>query len=63
NEECPINPDLVRSSTTVIDVLYEPAETLLLRKAKSIGCRVINGEDWFVSQAEAQFQYWLRNLS
>jgi shikimate dehydrogenase len=61
NEECPINPDLVRPSSTVIDVLYEPAETLLLRKAKSIGCRVINGEDWFLSQAEAQFQYWLRN--
>ncbi len=61
NEECPINPDLLRPSTTVIDVLYEPAETLLLRKAKGIGCRVMNGEDWFVAQAEAQFQYWLRN--
>jgi 3-dehydroquinate dehydratase/shikimate dehydrogenase len=63
NEECPINPDLLRPSTTVIDVLYEPSETLLLRKSKAIGCRVINGEDWFVAQAEAQFQYWLRNLS
>ncbi len=62
NAECPINPDLLRPSTTVIDVLYEPAETLLLRKAKAIGCSVINGEDWFVSQAEAQFQYWLSNL-
>jgi 3-dehydroquinate dehydratase / shikimate dehydrogenase len=62
DEECPINPDLLRPSTTVIDVLYEPAETVLLRKAKAAGCKVINGEDWFVLQAEAQFQYWLRNL-
>ena len=62
NEECPINPDLVRPSTTVIDVLYDPDETLLLRKAKAVGCKVINGEDWFVLQAEAQFQYWLSNL-
>ena len=61
DEESPIDPDLLRPSTTVIDVLYAPSETLLLRKAKAIGCRVINGEDWFVSQAEAQFQYWLRN--
>jgi 3-dehydroquinate dehydratase / shikimate dehydrogenase len=62
SEECPINPDLVRPSTTVIDVLYEPSETLLLRKAKTVGCKVINGEDWFLLQAEAQFQYWLKNL-
>lgn len=62
NNECPINPDLVRPSTTVIDVLYEPAETILLRKAKALGCRAINGEDWFLLQAEAQFQYWLRNF-
>lgn len=62
NEECPINADLLRPSTTVIDVLYEPAETVLLRKAKALGCRAINGEDWFELQAEAQFQYWLRNL-
>jgi shikimate dehydrogenase len=62
NNECPINPDLLRPSTTVIDVLYEPSETLLLRKAKALGCRAINGADWFVLQAEAQFQYWLRNL-
>lgn len=62
NNNCPINPDLVRPSTTVIDVLYEPAETILLRKAKALGCRAINGEDWFLLQAEAQFQYWLRNF-
>jgi 3-dehydroquinate dehydratase / shikimate dehydrogenase len=62
DEECPINPDLLRPSTTVIDVLYEPAETVLLRKAKSLGCFAINGQDWFDLQAEAQFQYWLRNL-
>lgn len=62
NNDCPINPDLVRPSTTVIDVLYEPAETILLRKAKAHGCRAINGEDWFLLQAEAQFQYWLRNF-
>jgi 3-dehydroquinate dehydratase/shikimate dehydrogenase len=62
HEECPINADLLRPSTTVIDVLYEPAETVLLRRAKALGCRAINGEDWFELQAEAQFQYWLRNL-
>ncbi len=60
-EECPVNPDLLRRGTTIIDVLYEPAETVLLRKARALGCRAINGEDWFLSQAEAQFQYWLRD--
>jgi shikimate dehydrogenase len=56
--ECPVNPDLLHQGTLVIDAIYEPAETMLLQKAKSLGCRTINGKAWFEAQAEAQFNWW-----
>ncbi len=59
NDECPVNPESLRPRTTVIDVIYEPSETLLLRKARALGCRTINGEQWFLSQAEAQLRWWM----
>ena len=60
--ESPIDPNLLKSGTTVIDTIYNPPETMLLRKAKEIGCRTINGETWFLAQAEAQFEWWKNSL-
>jgi 3-dehydroquinate dehydratase/shikimate dehydrogenase len=57
-DDIPINPDSLHSAATVIDVIYEPHETLLLQKARALGCRVINGEQWFLAQAQAQFDWW-----
>jgi 3-dehydroquinate dehydratase/shikimate dehydrogenase len=59
NDESPVNPDALRPRTTVIDVIYEPNETLLLKKARALGCRTINGQQWFDSQAQAQFEWWM----
>jgi shikimate 5-dehydrogenase len=61
-EDCPVNPDLLQVGSTVIDAIYEPEETLLLKKAKAAGCRVVNGRLWFDAQAEAQFAWWKANL-
>ncbi len=36
------------------DIIYTPAETLFLGRAKQAGCRTINGEAMFVRQAEIQ---------
>ncbi len=47
------NPGLV-----VLDTVYRPRETPLLRMARAMGLRVIEGEAMFVGQAEAQFSLW-----
>jgi 3-dehydroquinate dehydratase/shikimate dehydrogenase len=40
----------------VFDTVYNPAETLLLKQAKALGCKTISGLDMFVNQAAEQFK-------
>ncbi len=47
------NPGLL-----VMDTVYRPRETPLLKHASGLGLRVIEGEAMFVRQAEAQFSLW-----
>ena len=56
--ECPVNPLHLHSRATVIDAIYNPPQTELLKNAAAIGCRTRNGEAWFLAQAEAQFEWW-----
>lgn len=61
--ECPVKPEALLRGTVVIDAIYQPAETELLRRARALGCRTLNGEAWFLAQAEAQFQWWRSMLT
>jgi len=49
---------LLHASLTVMDIVYNPLETRLLREAKAAGCRTIRGLDMFLNQAVAQFELW-----
>jgi shikimate dehydrogenase len=49
---------LLRPSLTVMDIVYNPSETRLLREAKAAGCRTIRGIEMFLNQAVAQFELW-----
>lgn len=62
-DESPVDGSLLHSGCVVVDAIYEPAETTLLKKARERGCHVINGTAWFEAQAEAQFRWWLSELS
>ena len=42
----------------VFDMVYNPLETLLLKKARSQGKAVIQGLEMFLEQAAAQFEIW-----
>ena len=42
----------------VFDMVYNPLETLLLKKARSEGKAVIQGLEMFLEQAAAQFEIW-----
>jgi 3-dehydroquinate dehydratase/shikimate dehydrogenase len=45
-------------STAVMDMVYAPERTPLIREAESRGARVITGLDVFIRQATAQFELW-----
>lgn len=53
--ESPLNPDEIRAKF-VFDMVYDPAETKLLKLAKERGAEVIPGSVMFVHQAARQFE-------
>lgn len=55
-ENTPVDAKFLNKDMAVFDTIYNPAETLLLKQAKSIGCRTISGLDMFVNQAAEQFK-------
>lgn len=61
NEMPPVPLDFFKPGMIVYDLIYNPAETLLLREAKSRGCIVKNGLEMLELQAEAAWEIWQNN--
>ena len=57
-EETCVPVSLLRPHLTVMDIVYNPLETRLLREARQVGCRTIRGIEMFLNQAVAQFELW-----
>ncbi len=49
----------VKSSTLVMDVVYNPRKTPFLQKALELGAEVVYGEEMFFNQARAQTEFWI----
>ncbi|MFO0699275.1 MAG: shikimate dehydrogenase [Nitrospira sp.] len=49
---------LLHSGLAVMDIVYNPRETQLLKDAKRAGCKTIPGLEMFLNQAVAQFELW-----
>ena len=58
DEMPPVPIDFLKSGMFVYDLIYNPAETLLLREAKAHGCTVKNGLEMLELQAEAAWEIW-----
>lgn len=56
--ECLIPENLFSERHFVYDMIYNPAETLLLKRAKSNRARTLNGVPMFVHQGAEQFRLW-----
>jgi 3-dehydroquinate dehydratase/shikimate dehydrogenase len=54
--ELAIAEDWIRPGTLVLDAVYRPLATPLLRAAKRRGCTAVPGGEWFVRQAAHQFR-------
>ena len=58
-DRCIITDDSVfRKDLFVFDVIYNPEETLLLKKAKAVGCQTANGLNMLLYQGAASFELW-----
>jgi shikimate 5-dehydrogenase len=51
----PIDPRLLRPGALVLDAVYRPRETPLVKAARERGCQAYGGAEWFVLQAVQQF--------
>ena len=48
----------LRKDLIVTDVVYAPAETALLKMAKEVGCKTLNGFPMMLFQGAAAFKLW-----
>lgn len=54
----PFDVNVLDSAAVVVDIVYDPLETALLRAARSRGLVGINGLSMLAGQASAQFEAW-----
>ncbi len=57
-QETSVPATLLHGGLTVMDIVYNPRDTRLLKDAKAAGCRTIPGLEMFLHQAAEQFELW-----
>jgi shikimate dehydrogenase len=58
NDQCIVPESVLKKEMAVMDVIYNPIETRLLKMAGEKGCLTINGLGMFVQQGAEQFRLW-----
>lgn len=53
-----VQQQLLGGYTVVMDIVYAPLKTRLLREAEAAGCMVVNGLEMLLYQGVAQFELW-----
>ncbi len=54
-----VEPSWLNSDLCVMDIVYNPVETRLIRNAKAAGAKVINGVEMLLYQGAASFEIWM----
>ncbi len=54
----PLPVKYLRPGMMVMDIIYNPLQSRLIREAADMGCRVLNGVPMFVHQGALQFKLW-----
>ena len=57
-DQCIISRRVLREGMVVMDVIYNPLETRLLKIARDRGCLTIGGFEMFIHQGAEQFRLW-----
>jgi shikimate dehydrogenase len=58
SHESPVPADQLRADSVVMDAVYDPEETTLLRDAREAGAVAVAGKWMLVHQAAEQFKIW-----
>lgn len=58
HESPPLPYHQLNSNQILYDLVYNPAETLFLRRGKEAGCKTINGYTMLCNQAELSWEIW-----
>ena len=56
--DTPFPKSHLQAYMVVFDTVYNPENTLLIKEARSVGCRTVSGVEMFVKQAAQQFTIW-----
>jgi shikimate dehydrogenase len=57
-QDTPLLGDKLKPGLVVMDIVYNPLKTRLLREAEAAGCATIDGLSMFVHQGVRQFELW-----
>ncbi|MBU0733820.1 MAG: shikimate dehydrogenase [Proteobacteria bacterium] len=57
-DQCPVPEQMLKEGMVVMDIIYNPDKTKLLKAAKARGCTTISGVDMFIHQGAEQFRLW-----
>jgi len=57
-EDMPVESKNLKKDMVVMDIVYNPLKTRLLKEAENIGCITVDGVSMFVYQGAAQFEMW-----
>lgn len=57
-DQCLLEPEDLDPGMTVMDVIYNPLETRLIRLARERGCTTLSGLPMFIHQGAEQFRQW-----
>ena len=58
SDATPVASGLLNRFSVVMDIVYAPLQTRLLREAEEAGCKIINGLSMLLFQGVAQFELW-----
>ena len=57
-DQMPVARECLTPGMTVMDIVYNPIDTMLLKTARQAGCQVVDGVAMFVHQGAIQFERW-----
>ena len=57
-DACAVSDEVIRNSASIFDVIYNPTETLLMKKARAMGKTAVGGAAMLVYQAVKAHEIW-----
>jgi shikimate dehydrogenase len=57
-DECPVSDTVIKRCENVFDAIYNPVETVLIKKARAFQKKAVGGMSMLIWQAVAAHQIW-----